>query len=169
MIVGSEVSVVESGVPLTYTFEDLVKYHGPSAPGGVAHAFRVLGRALPLLADGAPVERREVEIATAHGGPGVRDAFEMVTRAVSGGRYVVDPALVRPERGDTLANYVFRLDYRGSSVTVQVREGFVADEFIELVNRSGRTDAEESRLVVLKQEMTDRLLAVPATEVYDVD
>ncbi len=37
------------------------------------------------------------------------------------------------------------------------------------MNRSGRTDAEESRLVVLKQEMTDRLLAVPATEVYDVD
>lgn len=165
----SEVSVVEGGAPLVYTFGDLMRYHGPSAPGGVAHAFKVLERALPLLDEGHPIERREVEIATAHGGPGVRDAFEMVTRAVTGGRYVVDPALARPERGSTLANYVFRLDSRGSSVTLQVRDGFVADEFIELVNRSGRTDAEESRLVVLKQEMTDRLLVVPATEVYDLD
>lgn len=165
----SELSVVEGGTPLVYMFDDLMKYHGPDAPGGVAHAFTVLQRALPLLGDGAPVERREVEIATAHGGPGVRDAFEMVTRAVTGGRCVVDPALARPDRGNTLADYVFRLTYRGRTVTLQVREGFVADEFIELVNTPGRTDAEEARLVVLKREMTDRLLAVPATEVYDVD
>lgn len=165
----SELSVVEGGTPLVYMFDDLMKYHGPDAPGGVAHAFTVLQRALPLLGDGAPVERREVEIATAHRGPGVRDAFEMVTRAVTGGRYVVDPALARPDRGNTLADYVFRLTYRGRTVTLQVREGFVADEFIELVNTPGRTDAEEARLVVLKREMTDRLLAVPATEVYDVD
>jgi len=167
--VHSEVSVVEGGTPLGYTFDDLMKYHGPNAPGGVAHAFKVLERALPLLDDGRPIERREVEIATAHGGPGVRDTFEMVTRAVTGGRYLVDAALARPERGTTLANYVFRLTYRGRSVTLQVREGFVADEFITLVNKSGRSDADEARLVVLKQEMTDRLLAVPATEVYDVD
>lgn len=165
----TQLDVVDQGASLTFTFADLMKYHGPVAPGGVAHAFTVLQRALPLLGDGAPVERREVEIATAHGGPGVRDAFEMVTRAVTGGRYVVDPALARPERGSTLANYVFRLTYRGRTVTLQVREGFVADEFMELVNKPGRTDADEARLVVLKQEMTDRLLAVPAAEVYDVD
>jgi len=102
--VSPELSVVEGGTPLAYTFDDLMKYHGPNAPGGVAHAFTVLQRALPLLGGGAPVERREVEIATAHGGPGVRDAFEVVTRAVTGGRYTVDAALARPERGSTLAN-----------------------------------------------------------------
>ncbi len=48
----SEVSVVEGGVPLVYTFGDLMRYHGPSAPGGVAHAFKVLERALPLLDEG---------------------------------------------------------------------------------------------------------------------
>lgn len=165
----TQLDVVDQGASLTFTFADLMKYHGPNAPGGVAHAFKVLERALPLLDDGRPVERRDVEIATAHGGPGVRDAFELVLRATTGGRYDVDPALARPERGNTLANYVFRLTYRGSSVTLQVREGFVADEFIDLVNRPGRTESEEARLVVLKQEMTDRLLAVPATEVYDVD
>ncbi|MFC9518804.1 hypothetical protein ACFTSD_23970 [Nocardiaceae bacterium NPDC056970] len=165
----TQLDVVDQGASLTFTFADLMKYHGPNAPGGVAHALQVLGRALPLLDPSGPVERREVEIATAHGGPGVRDAFELVLRATTGGRYDVDPALARPERGNTLANYVFRLTYRGRTVTLQVREGFVADEFIDLVNKPGRTESEEARLVVLKQEMTDRLLAVPATEVYDVD
>ncbi|CAM3187553.1 Formylmethanofuran dehydrogenase subunit E domain-containing protein [Prescottella defluvii] len=165
----TQLEVTDQGTLLTFTFADLMKYHGPAAPGGVAHALKVLERALPLLDASGPIERRDVEIATAHGGPGVRDTFELVLRATTGDRYVVDPALARPERGTTLANYVFRLTYRGNSVTLQVRDGFVADEFIELVNKSGRTDADEERLVVLKQEMTDRLLAVPAAEVYDVD
>ncbi len=69
----------------------------------------------------------------------------MVTRAVTGGRYVVDPRAGPAGARKHTRNYVFRLDYRGSSVTLQVRDGFVTDEFIELVNRSGRTDAEESR------------------------
>ena len=41
--------------------------------------------ALPLLGD--PPERREVEVATAFGGPGARDGFELVLRAVTEGRW----------------------------------------------------------------------------------
>ena len=76
-----------------------MRYHGPSSPGGAAHAFKVLERALPLLDPDAPCERREIVVETAFGGPGARDVFEMVTRAVTGERFRVDPALARPERG----------------------------------------------------------------------
>jgi hypothetical protein len=65
-----------------------------------------------LLADGAPPERREIAIRTAFRGPGARDAIELVTRATTDGRYVVDAALERPERGTTLMRYVFVLTYR---------------------------------------------------------
>ena len=58
-------------------------------------------------------ERREIVVETAFGGPGARDAFELVTRAVTGDRFRVDAALARPERGRTLERFVFRLDYRG--------------------------------------------------------
>jgi hypothetical protein len=45
-----------------------------SSPGGVAHAYKVLELALPLLApDGAP-ERREITVRTAFGCPGARGA-----------------------------------------------------------------------------------------------
>ncbi|MDQ3761210.1 MAG: hypothetical protein M3460_05780 [Actinomycetota bacterium] len=146
-----------------------MRYHGPGSPGGVAHAFKVMERVLPLLAPGGLPERREIEVETAFAGPGARDAFEMVTRAVTEGRYVVDDALARPELGRTRERFVFRLGYRGRSVTVALREGYVGEEFLALARMEERTGEEESRLTVLKREMAELLLASPATEVYDVD
>ena len=163
------IEVTDQGGPLSYTFEDLMRYHGPGSPGGVAHALKVMERVLPLLAPGGLVERREIEVATAFAGPGARDAFEMATRAVTEGRYVVDDAWARPELGRTRERFVFHLGYRGSSVTVVLREGYVGEEFIELARLRQRTELQENRLTVLKREMAELLLATPAAEVYDVD
>jgi hypothetical protein len=165
----STIEVADGGRVLAYTFEDLMRYHGPGSPGGVAHAMKVMERVLPLLEAGGLPERREIEIETAFAGPGARDAFEMVTRAVTEGRYVVDDALARPERGPTRERFVFRLGYRGRSVTAVLREGYVGKEFIALARTAERTEEQESRLTVLKREMAELLLATPATEVYDVD
>ena len=161
--------VREGGQDLRYSVADLLAYHGFGFPGGVAHGFKVLERALPLLAAGEPPERREIAIRTAFRGPGARDAFEMVTRSLTDGRYVVDAALERPERGETLARYVFELSYRGTVVRLQIRDGHVRDEFIALGRKPDRTAEEDAHLVYLKQEMAERLLALPATEIYDID
>jgi hypothetical protein len=69
----STIEVADQGTALTYTFEDLMRYHGPGSPGGVAHALKVLERALPLLEPGGLPERREIEVETAFAGPGARD------------------------------------------------------------------------------------------------
>ncbi|WP_300010131.1 hypothetical protein [Pseudonocardia sp.] len=161
--------VRDQGTVVRFGVQDLMRYHGPLFPGGVAHGFTAMERALPLLvADGIP-ERREIRVVTAFPGPGARDGIELVTRAVTEDRYVLDPALARPERGTTLERYVFRFALGERAVTVSIREGFVTDEFIALSRVRGRTATEEAHLAVLKQEMADRLLAVPADEVYDVD
>lgn len=163
------IEVVDQAGALAYTFEDLMRYHGADSPGGVAHALKVMERALPLLEPDGLAQRREIEVQTAFAGPGARDAFEMVTRAVTGGRYVVDDALVRPELGSTRERFIFRLDYRSRRVTVVLREGYVGEEFIALARTDNRTESQESRLTVLKDEMAQLLLATPAAEVYDVD
>ncbi len=165
----STIEVADQGSTLAYTFEDLMRYHGPGSPGGVAHAFKVLERVLPLLEPAGLVERHEIEVETAFAGPGARDGFEMVTRAVTEGRYVVDDALARPELGAMRERFVFRFGYRGRSATVVLREGYMREEFLTLVRKEERTSEEESRLAVLKRELADRLLADPATDVYDVD
>jgi hypothetical protein len=87
----SAIVVVERGEPIAFSFADLMKYHGPGSPGGVAHAFKVMERALPLLDPEGPPERRAISIETAFAGPGARDAFEMVTRAVTEERYAIVP------------------------------------------------------------------------------
>jgi hypothetical protein len=164
----STIEVVDQGNALAYTFEDLMRYHGPGSPGGVAHGLKVMERVLPLLEPGGVPERREIRVETAFAGPGARDAFEMVTRAVTEGRYVIDDALARAEQGPTRERFVFRLGYRRRSVTVLLREGYVTEEFIALARMPERTGDQESRLTVLKREMAELLLATPAAEVYDV-
>jgi hypothetical protein len=162
------VEVIERGRPIAFSFDEMLRYHGGGSPGGVAHAFKVLERALPLLDPDGPCERREIVVDTAFGGPGARDAFELVTRAVTGDRYRVDVSLARPERGRTLERFVFQLSYRGRSLTLELHDGFVTEEFIDLARTDERTPEQEGRLDILKQEMADRVMARPAHEVYDV-
>lgn len=160
--------VREGGQDLFYSYADLMAFHGFGFPGGVAHGYKVLERALPLLAGGEAPERRDIQIRTAFRGPGARDAFEMVTRSLTENRYIVDAALERPERGETLARYVFVLSYRGTTLSLQIRDGLVRDEFIALGRQAERTAEEELRLSYLKREMAERLLATAAADVYDV-
>ena len=162
------IEVVDRGRLVGFSFDDIMRYHGRGSPGGVAHAVKVLELGLPLLDPDGPCERREIAVETAFGGPGARDAFELVTRAVTGGRYRVDDALARPERGRTLERFVFRLSYRESGVTLVLRDGFVTDEFIDLARAHERTESQERRLDLLKREMAERVLARPAGEVYEI-
>jgi len=161
--------VLDHGTPVSISFDDLLKYHGRSYVGGVAHGFKVMERAFAELSRAAPPERYGITIATAFPGPGARDAFEMVTRAVTGGRYIVDVDLgpsdsLRSSNG----KYFFRLGYEGAGVELTLRPGLVRDEFLELTRKGAATPEEEERLAWLKQDMADRLLALPADEVYEV-
>jgi hypothetical protein len=160
-------TVLENGKPIEYGLADLTRYHGYGYPGGVAHGFRVMQRAFPLLSPDGPPERREISIRTAFKGPGGRDAFEMVTRSLTDGRYVVDEALALPERGETLMRYVFVLEYRGTMVRLRIRDGIVRDDFVALGKKPGRTDDEERQLEALRKDMAERLLTRPAAQIYD--
>jgi len=159
--------VLDRGRRLAFSFEDMLRYHGPGSPGGVALAFRLLERGLPLLGPDGPPERSEISVRTAFGGPGARDGIELVTRAVTEGRFHLDEALARPERGRTLERFVFELTYRDRSVTLIVREGIVPDELVDLARTDARSADQELRLDQLKQEMADLVMSLPADQVYD--
>jgi hypothetical protein len=165
--VPAELGVVDRGVPIAFSFDDLMRYHGPGSPGGVAHGFKVMERALPLLAPDGPPERREIAVRTAFGGPGARDAFELVLRAVTEGRYAVDAALTLPERGWTRERFVFHLAYRGREVALGVRQGVVGEEFLRLARTPDPAPEQIARLDALKREMAERVMASPADAIYE--
>ena len=162
------IDVQERGRTIAYSFDDMLKYHGPGSPGGVAVAFKVLQRAVGLLSPGEAPQRREIAVRTSFGGPGARDGFEAVTRAVTGERFTVDPALTRPDRGRVIERFVFEVGYRNSAVTLALREGFVTEEFIDLARKEGRSGQEEAHLDVLKAELAERVMAGTAADMFDL-
>ncbi|MDQ6822134.1 MAG: hypothetical protein M3076_17635 [Actinomycetota bacterium] len=164
---GDLIVVLDNRHELTFSFEDMLNYHGGDSPGGVAHAFKVLERALPLLDAAGRVERREIVIDTAFGGPGARDGFELVTRAVTEHRFSLDASLTQPEYGRARERFVFRLRYRERVVILTLREGFVTEQFIDLTRRERRTEEEENRLAAMKADMAARVMSAAAADVYD--
>jgi hypothetical protein len=162
-------TVSDHGERVAIAFDDILKYHGRHSIGGVAHGFKVMERAFDVLAPEQPLDRYEVTIETAFPGPGARDAFEFVVHAVTGGRYTLVPELDAPDAVQApTGRYCFRMGYQGETVELALKEGFVHEEFIALARAGARTEDDKARLKRLKQEMTDRLLARPANEVYDV-
>lgn len=161
--------VIDAGRPISFSFEELMKYHGPSSPGGVAHAFKVMQRGFAVLSPGESPQRREFTLQTAFGGPGARDAFEAVTRMVTGDRFVVDAALARPERGRTRERFVFELGYGERSAMLLLRDGYVSEEFIDLTRMPELSDEQRARLDQLKAEMAESVMASAAEDVYDVE
>jgi hypothetical protein len=161
-------AVEERGRTITFTFDDMMRYHGPHSPAGVAMAFKVMQRAFAALCPDGPPERRSITVRTAFRGPGARDGFEAVTRAVSDGSYVVDRSLVRPDLGRLREDFVFVVTVGERTATLLLRDGFVTDEFVDMARIENRTEAQEQRLDALKAQLAQRVMATPATDVYDV-
>lgn len=160
------ISVCESGKLLTFTFKDILTYHGGGFPGGVVHGLKAMQAAFPLLS-ADPIERREVIIVTAFTGPGGRDALEAVTRAFTDGRLTVDRSLGGADViSDPPGPYLWRFEYRGKTAEARIKPGHVREEFVCLGAKADRTPEETARHEELKREMADRLLPIDAAEIY---
>ncbi len=160
--------VLDQGESISISFDDLLKYHGRSSIAGVAHAFKAMERAFPLLSPDEPPERYDITVESGFPGGGARDAFEMVTRAITGDRYRLasePPGVEAPEAPG--GHFFFRLGYRGTVVELVARSYLIPEEFLELACKEAPTPAEAVRAKGLKEEMADRLLGLPAEEVYD--
>jgi hypothetical protein len=161
-------TVEEHGRTITFTFDDMMRYHGVHSPAGVAMAFKVMQRAFAALSPDGPPPRREVVVRTAFRGPGARDGFEAVTRAVTDGRYTVDRSLVRSDLGRLREDFVFVVEVGGRTAMLLLRDGFVSEEFVDLARAEDRTGEQEQRLDELKAQLAQRVMAAPAAEVYDI-
>jgi hypothetical protein len=162
------IRVRERGRTIEFSFEDMMKYHGPCSPGGVANAFKALQRAFAELSPDQPPERRSITVRTAFRGPGARDGFEAVTRVVSEDRYTIDVTLARPDRGRLLESFVFEISMGDRKVTLLLRKGFVTERFIDLAQKNGRTAQEDAALDELKAKLAEHIMAMPAAAVYEL-
>ena len=161
-------TVEERGRTITFTLDDMMRYHGPHSPAGVAVAFKVMQRAFAALSPDMPPQRRSVTVRTAFRGPGARDGFEAVTRAVSDGRYTVDRSLLRSDLGRLREDFVFVVTVGERTATLLLRDGYVTDEFIDLARAENRTDEQERRLDDLKARLAQLLMSAASVDVVDI-
>jgi hypothetical protein len=160
--------VQELGQVLEFSYTDMLCYAGPFSRAGVASALKVLQRAFGALSPNQPPQRRSIVVRAAFDELGIRDGIEAVTRAVTDGRYSIEPALVRPDRGRILQGFVFQATVNGRTATLLMRPGFITDEFFALAAKPERDQAEEAYLDELNFQMARQILAASAEEVYEL-
>ena len=90
-----------------------------------------------------------------------------VLATVTDGRLTIDRSLGGKDViSDPPGPYVWRFTYRGTTVEVRIKPGHVREEFVTLGAKKDKTDEETARHEALKVEMAERLLPLPAGDVY---
>lgn len=146
---------------LEIPFEALLAYHGHAALAMLALTYQGLRGALALLeTDAQPVPRAELSVVSGHPGPGVRDACECVTRAVSRQRYRVDTGLAGARYGSGRMSYGFILSRPRQQVHALLRPGVLPPRFFELLGAQAPAAARE-HAALRRQLAAQALLASP--------
>ncbi|MEM9223151.1 MAG: hypothetical protein AAGB11_12210 [Pseudomonadota bacterium] len=166
--------IKESDRILSFTFDDLVNFHGTRSICGLTVGYKVLERAFGALgADVTPLARPDISVSTAFPGPGARDAFECVTRAVSRERYNIVKD-VRPSENVAEAAfgaYWFRVTYGFYSIDLGVKPDVIRPDFLALRRKEKAGEVEEAELAVfrdLQWELSDRIREQPAEAVVNL-
>ncbi|MGT2500523.1 hypothetical protein ACVOMS_06225 [Bradyrhizobium guangxiense] len=118
--------------PVEIGFPMVAAYHGQSALAMAAIVFQAQRAAFAVLSPETIPARRDISIVSGHPGPGVRDAFEFVTRAVTRGAYSVDRTLLdaRFVPGHDIS-YSFRISVGERTVEMALLPGVLPERFFE--------------------------------------
>jgi len=159
--------------PIEISFDDLKKYHGTRSLCGLSVGYTVLGAAWASLSDGEPLERDDITVETAFGGPGARDAVEMVTRAVSRDAFQIvsdkqpDAQIAEAAKGA----YWYRITAKGRAVELGLKQDILPKDFIRLrrILLAGNATAEEAATFRgLQRELSNRLLSMDPSSAFNV-
>ncbi|EJL46700.1 MULTISPECIES: hypothetical protein [Brevibacillus] len=158
---------------LELSFQDVTKYHGSLALMAVAVGFRTLQAAFAELFGEEAPDRKELSILSGHAGPGFRDVFEYVTRAVTRGAYRVDVdypvAQYDPHRPQSYAFVITAAD--GRAVEVSLSASFLPAEFYDYLKKGreqAMTEQDVEAFDKLKLALSRRALALPQDELLAI-
>ncbi|MBL8473940.1 MAG: hypothetical protein KF778_06515 [Rhodocyclaceae bacterium] len=166
-----DILILDHGRQLRLTYAGMLDYHGGSALAGAAIAWRAMEAAAHELSGEQPWDRHDLHLRIAHDGPGVRDAIEYVTRAITRGRLATDADT--PQLGSCGSHRAFRFAIRGAERTIelQLRPGIVAPEFFATVQALRERPADptlERQLEVWKQRVAVSVLQNPLADLFEV-
>jgi len=159
--------------PIEITFDDLKKFHGTRSICGLTVGYTMLRAAWESLSDGKPLDRSTIEVETAFGGPGGRDAVEMVTRAVSREAFKVvgdkqpDTKIAEAAKGA----YWYRVSAGGKAVELGLKPDVMPKEFVRLrrlLLANEATAEQRAEFRALQLELSNRLLSMEPLDAFNV-
>ena len=144
------------------SYQEILKYHGRDFFGGVALAFKVLKLSFDQLLKGEVPHRNRIRLVVGFDPPGVIDAFEFITRAVTRRRLVLDPD---PKKGpdSVFGRYYFEVHHEDQRLCLWLRSGLLPEDFTMLARKAfaGIATAEEhSRWKGHKENIGSTLMAL---------
>ncbi|MGB5054919.1 MAG: hypothetical protein WBO24_11045 [Nitrospirales bacterium] len=162
--------ILEDGQLKRLTYTGLLAFHGGNAVWGASVGYRAMQAAGWALSYEQLWDRKYLFVASAHPGPGVRDAIEFVTRCVSRKRFqLLDPH--QPAVCNQHMQFRWWVAHHDRTVDVELKKGFVPAQFFELLERVGsdrETPSDSLNLEKLKADLTERLWDEPLTALFDV-
>ncbi|GLK67328.1 hypothetical protein [Hansschlegelia plantiphila] len=167
--VSSVITIQGEEEPIAIGFSAVAAYHGQAALAMLAVTFQALKTAIALLSPEAPPRRDDISIVSGHPGPGVRDAFEFVARAVTRGAYAVDRSLPEARLAPGFdISYSFRITIGGRTAELALRSDALPERFFSLNFTPDRSTDENAELSRLKRAIAADVLAGPAHALFDV-
>jgi hypothetical protein len=163
------ITVMAEEEPIEIGFPMVAAYHGQSALAMAAMVFQAMRAAFAVLSPDKPPARRDISIISGHPGPGVRDAFEAVTRAVTRGAYTVDRSLpeARLAPGHDIS-YSFRITIGDKIAEIALLPDALPERFFTLVFAKSRTAEQERELSQLKRSIAEEVLAKEPGDLFTI-
>ncbi len=166
---GPVITIMGEEEPIEISFAAVSVFHGQAALAMLAVTFQAIRFALKTLVPDRLPLRSQIAIVSGHPGPGVRDAFEFVTRAVTRGVYRVDRSLPKSRLIPGLdISYSFRITIDERTAEVALREEALPERFFSLIADKSRTAQDEIELSKLKRSIAGRVLASQPDQLFNI-
>ena len=164
---GPVIAVMAEEERIDIGFPMVAAYHGQAALAMAAVTFQAMRAAFAALSPGRPPARRDITIVSGHPGPGVRDSFEAVTRALTRGAYTVDRSLpeARLVPGHDIS-YSFRITLGAHTAQVALRPGALPERFFALNFGGARSPEQERELSLLKRAIAAQVLGASFDDLF---
>jgi hypothetical protein len=162
------IQVMGEEEPIMIGFDSVVAYHGQAALAMLAITFQGLRATLSRLSPSGIPKRSGITVVSGHPGPGVRDAFEFVTRAVTRNAYTVDRSL-REARLNPKADisYSFRITLDHRIIGAALRPDVLPARFFELNSMGAERSATEvSEFNALKRQIASKVLVAAPESLF---
>lgn len=132
------IAIIVDGKLTTFDFDELKLFHKGDSWFGCTVGFRAMQIAARELSQPSPWSRTNISIVSAHPGPGVKDAIELITATVSSDNFQLHES-ADSNNCNSGCNSNMRFEWwlttNEKTIHIKLHDGIVPESFLQLLER----------------------------------